>query len=114
MSAYQSSYSLRDGYSSSAYGARGKEPFTVLASIAAEIDSACGTLTVSAAAFVQSPGGYASFTISKSPTGPWTASVDYGCPELGLATCYIQGDGELVLPSEVSVQDNLSWCSGCP
>lgn len=86
-------------------------PFTLLAIIA---NLGAGPTTLIASGdLVSDPGGYDSFGISASETGPFTASVNIGCPAED-KTLYIEGrlggGFPLVLSSTVTLVDNLGVC----
>lgn len=89
----------------------GLEPFTLLA-LATNL-GAGPTVLITALDLRNAAGGYDSFGVSESSTGPFAASVDLGCPA-GDKTLYVEGRSgggyPLVLSTTVTVIDNLSVC----
>jgi hypothetical protein len=95
-------------------GGTSKVPFTVVEQLNAQIGTPCGIATLFAGDFIASNGGYSSYKVSKSPSGPWTVSLDFVCAEGGVGTVYVQGDGTLVVSASIFIQDNFGFCDGCP
>lgn len=116
MAGYKSGYAPSDGYAVNAYTAvvDSKVPFTLVNGLNVEIQGPCGSATVYSSDFLATAGDYSAWEISKSPTGPWAASVATQCPELGVTTVYVRGDEELVLSTTLVTQDNMGLCDGCP
>lgn len=87
------------------------QPFTLLA---LDVNLGLGpTVLVTALDLKNAAGGYDSFGVSESQTGPFNASVDLGCPA-GVKTLYVEGRSgggyPLVLSTTVTLVDNLSVC----
>lgn len=85
-------------------------PFATFAGLSAQVPA-----TIAAGDCVDSVGDYESFVISATSGGPYAASVDVACPDLGSKTLYVRGTSSiggttLELPVTITVIDLLFVC----
>lgn len=86
-------------------------PFTLNSNLSVALTGP--TESVAATDMVASSGGYDSWGISESPTGPFGATADIGCPA-GTKTVYVEGRSggghPLVLTGTFTLTDGLGIC----
>lgn len=87
-------------------------PFT-LTPTAVNIASPCGVVTLYAVDLVRSPGGYSTFEVGPTINGPWAASINYTCYDLGVVTTYVRGNGTLILSVQNQIVDGSFFCDDC-